>query len=183
MLRTQLALAIHLRLMMVTICGGKGHVKEAAFQCNRLLGRKIEAYRARALVDEEVTPQLVRSVAELQKGERKNLLDNLRNAKKRDAAAAASCRTEPDFAFVGRKWFGMSDDARAVNWAAAHGMELAPDRKSASVFVVSDAVDIGNRIHWAVGLTGGCVTCPWQKIFVVYRRALHCKRVLWISDG
>ena len=63
------------------------------------------------------------------------------------------------------------------------GMTRAADRTSASVFVVDDTTAPGNRILWVAGLVGGCIACPWQNSFVVYRRGLRTPRHLWISPG
>jgi len=152
-------------------------IAEEAFQAQRLRERRIEAFRANTLLkDEAEDAGLQADRREFEKKEHSNLMDVLRKAKRRD------CAQRQDVDIAGRQFFTRCVGP-PIGWTrdVQLGLQRVEQRRAATLFIVDDATQPGDRILWVAALVGGCITTPARDVRLVYKRALNLQRFVWLS--
>jgi hypothetical protein len=161
--------------------------KEVDFQEDKLKKRKLEAYRDGLLLEEEVDERLQQEATQATKKEVKAAHDRhedeLRH-QRRVVVPLPAMWYKDKAALICE---GLLDDDKATLALNSLGMQIAPDRASADVFLVSDPAVVSKRSLWAAVLKGGYVSTIeglyGKGAAVKYEPALTSKRHIWFSPG
>mmetsp|Transcript_152060 Transcript_152060/g.265051 ORF Transcript_152060/g.265051 Transcript_152060/m.265051 type:complete len:1079 (-) Transcript_152060:116-3352(-) len=161
---------------------------ELAFQREKTRKRKLEAYHDGLLLDHEVDEQLKEDAYMDIKSKEKNA--KVRKLA-REKALTRLCPREFDLSKLkGHKVIILCrqpEEKKVKACLARYHMSLAEDRTQASIFVVDDVSNPGQRTQWCASLLGAWVLSPKaflheEQAVLKYKPYIETYRQVWMSD-